>query len=774
MQGVPRPLSPEMLGALQRAVQAHNKGSLDEAKTLYNHVLANDNGNFAALNMLGILLGQQRNYDEAIRLIERALKVNPQSAEACANLAHLHFEKGELEQAAAGYLRALAIKPDFALAHSNYSGVLRSLGRPHEALSHCDQALTAQPNFVNALNNRGNALFDLRRYEDALAAYESAMLRAPNLPQAWLGRGNCLMALSHHVEAKFAYEKSIELNGRLAEAWLGRGNSLTALRRHVDAHASYEKALAINPNLGDAWLGIGNVLLAQRRYDAAGAAFQRAVAANPNSAKARLAIATVMQALRRYDETIAACDGALALDPAATGVEGVRFLAKLNICDWRTFDTDRSQLVAGVNRGAPVALPFVMLCATSASSVQLKCAQRFAGEAYARALADPQRRDIGTHDRLNVAYVSGDFREHAVSLLMADLFERHDRSKIRTIAISFGPDDQSKMRDRLKRSFETFIDVDARSDSEVATLMRELDVDIAVDLMGHTEGSRTEILARRPAPIQVNYLGYPGTMGARFIDYIIADHFVIPREQRDHYAEKIVYLPDTFQANDGRRPSVEHAPSRAAHGIPSDAFVFCSFNATQKITPTMFDVWMRLLRGVERSVLWLVANDRGVEGRLRQEAAARGVGAERLLFAPRANYVDYLNRYRCADLFLDTLPFNGGTTVSDALWAGLPVLACSGEAYASRMAGSLMRTAGVPELVTDCLQEYENLALVLAKDPAMLADIKARLSLNRGTCTLFDTDRFRRHIESAYRVMYERYRRGEQPEHLDVATIDIG
>jgi protein O-GlcNAc transferase len=768
MQGVPPSTSAEIIGDLQRAVQAHNKGNLNEAEGLYRLVLKKDENNFPALNMLGILQGQRRNFGEATLLFERALKVDPRSAEACANLGHLHFQQGNLERAAASYARSLAIKPDFALAHSNYSGVLRSLGRPQEALSHCEKALAAQPNFVNALNNRANALFDLQRYQDALADYAKAISLAPTMPQAWLGRGNCLMELSRHVEAQAAYDKALGFAPGLTEAWLGRGNALAALRRHTEAKSAYDKTLALDPRCTDAWIGLGNVLLALGRYEDASAAYKRALAVDPNSAKAWLALATAAQALKRHDETVAACEKALAIDPAIEHAEGVRFLAKLNGSDWRNLDDDRDRLIAGVNRGTPIASPFVMICATSSSPDQLKCAELFAAERYPATAPHPEWKASGARDRINVAYVSADFGEHAVSLLTAGLFEHHDRSQFRTIAISLGRDDKSQLRDRIKNSFETFVDAGERSDAEVATLMRELEVDIAVDLMGFTEGCRTGIFAQRAAPIQVNYLGYPGTMGVPFIDYIIADRFVIPDERRRHYGEKIVCLPDTFQVNDSRRPPVEVSPSREECGLPAHAFVFCAFNTAHKITPLMFDIWMRLLKDVEHSVLWLVSNGREVENRLRQEATSRGVGAERLFFAPRTNYWDYLKRYRCADLFLDTLPFNGGTTVSDALWAGLPVVACSGEAFASRMAGSLLKAVGLPELATESLQDYEGLALRLASDRAMLADIKARLAANRDSSPLFDTARFCRHIESAFRTMYDRHRRGEPPADFDV------
>ena len=355
---------------------------------------------------------------------------------------------------------------------------------------------------------------------------------------------------------------------------------------------------------------------------------------------------------------------------------------------------------------------------------------------------------------------------------MADIFERHDRARFETIAISFGPDSPGEMQTRLRNSFEHFIDVRSKSDTDVARSLGELGVDIAIDLMGYTQNARPGILASHPVPIQVNYLGFPATAGASFIDYILADRFVIPEDKQQHYSEKVVYLPEIFQANSRRRNATRRLPSRADVGLPENGFVFCSFNNTYKLTPTMFDIWMRLLREVDGSVLWLLTPGAVTESNLRREAADRGVDSNRIIFAQRVEYLDYLNRYRLADLFLDTLPFNGGTTASDALWAGLPLVTCSGDALAARMAGSLLKAVGLSELTTTNLVDYEALALKLARDPALLADIKARLARNRDTYPLFNTERFTRHIETAYATMWEIWQRGEAPKSFAVEPIE--
>jgi predicted O-linked N-acetylglucosamine transferase (SPINDLY family) len=374
------------------------------------------------------------------------------------------------------------------------------------------------------------------------------------------------------------------------------------------------------------------------------------------------------------------------------------------------------------------------------------------------------------YDRIRVAYLSADFHSHATAYLAAGLFEAHDRSRFETVAISFGPDDSSEMRGRLKGAFDRFIDVRDKSDHAAATLLNEMEIDIAVDLKGFTQDARPGILAYRPAPVQVNYLGHPGTMGARYIDYLIADRRIVPEGHERHYREKIVCLPDSYQANDRKRRIAERTPTRAEEGLPDTGVVFCSFNGSFKITPEVFDIWMRLLKSAEGSVLWLLDDNPTAVRNLKREAEARGVPAQHLVFAPRRPLDVHLARHRLADLFLDTLPCNAHTTASDALWAGLPVLACTGNTFAGRVAASLLFAVGLPELITDSLSSYEAMAMKLALDPTELAQLKAKLAAQRNTAALFDTERFTRDLESAYVTMWERSQRGMPPESFSVAA----
>ena len=489
--------------------------------------------------------------------------------------------------------------------------------------------------------------------------------------------------------------------------------------------------------------------------DQALAAFDSLVALTPADVEAWAGRAKVMFDLSRWSDALACYDRVLALNPGYEHIKGQRVFARLQAADWDGIEEDAAEVVADVRRSLPASPPFQFLAISDSAADQKACIAAFA----AHDAASVQPNGTGeryTHDRIRIAYMSPDFRDHAMTFLAAGLFEHHDRDRFETIALSLGPDDGSEMRrTRLPAAFERFIDVRGNSDAEIVTLIRDLEVDICIDLAGYTTDSRTGVLVARPAPVQVNYLGFPATMGAAHYDYIIGDRVVIPEESRSSYAENVVYLPDCFQVNDDRRP-LPKPPSRSGVGLPEEGFVFCCFNGAYKLRPAVFDVWMRLLRSVPGSILWLVARDAVANDRLREEARRRGIDPERLIFARSVPYAEHLARFQLADLFLDTIPYNGGATTSDALWCGVPVVTCSGEAFASRMAASLLNAVGMPELAVGNLGEYEALALRLARDPAHLNSLKAHLAEHRSAFALFDTARFTRNLEAAYEQMWRR------------------
>jgi predicted O-linked N-acetylglucosamine transferase (SPINDLY family) len=749
--------------AIRQAVELHLGGRLAEAEGLYKAILTANPDHFDALHLLGVIRYQRGETAEALRLITAALAIKPDSAEALVNRGNALQALSRHEEALASYDRALATKPDYAEALNNRGNALQNLKRHGEALASYDRALAIKPDYAEALNNRGNALQDLKRHEEALRSYDRALAIKPDYAQALNNRGNALQELKRHEEALASYDRALAIMPDYADALYDRGNALKELKRHEEALASYDRALAIRPDHADALVNRGNTLQDLRRHEEALASYDRALATKPDYAAALNNRGNALSALSRHEEAIKDLERALGLDPGYDYTAGYLVYSKLHCCVWDTFEAEAARLAADVQAGKRTAVPFALLAVSPSPADQLRCSQIFVRDRYPPSLSPVWRGERYRHDKIRVAYLSADLRDHAVAYLTAGLFELHDRSRFETIAMSFGPDSPGEMRTRLSAGFDRFIDVRQKNDHEVAAMLRDLEVDIAVDLMGFTTDSRTGIFALRPAPVQVNYLGYPGTMGADYIDYIVADRWVIPEEHQRYYTEKVVYLPDTYQVNDSKRRIAERTPSRDELGLPETGFVFCSFNNNYKITPFMFDIWMRLLRRVEGSVLWLLAGNAAVVRNLRREAEKRGVTPERLVFASRVRFEDYLAQYRVAGIFLDNLPYNAGTTASDALWAGLPVVTCAGSAFAGRMAGSLLNAVGLPDLVTRSLEDYEALALKLAKDEKALAEIKSRLTRNRETCPLFDTDRFRRHIEKAYVTVWERYQRGEPP-----------
>ncbi len=681
-------------------------------------------------------LHQANQLVEAERLYRKILQVQPKNYDCMHLLGIIHHQRGEHVEAVRQFDVVLKDNPEFSTAHNNRGNALKELKRFDEALASYDQAIAHDAKNADALNNRGVVLYELKRFTEALAVCEKAIALKPEHAQALNNRGNVLKALKRFDEALASCDAAISLVPQYADALNNRGVILFEMRRFDEALASYDQAIALKPDDAEIIKNRGNVL-------------------------ARL---------KRFKEALIAYDKVTTFEPTQNLLEGLRLHAKMNVCDWNNFEADCSSLISAIASGRCASQPLTMLGIPSDAGIQRKCAELYVADKCFPIPAPLWRGERYSHERIRVAYISADLREHPVAVLTAGLFEHHNRSRFETFAVSLGPDVQDRMRKRLNTSFDRFYDVRTKSDRDVAELIRDLEIDIAVDLNGFTEGSRLNIFALRPAPVQVNYLGYAGTMGKSFWDYILADRVVVPEKQHGDYAEKVVYLPDSFMANDSSRPISNHLPSRADAGLPESGFVFCCFNNNYKITPDLFNVWMRLLREVEGSVLWLSTYNSTVKNNLCAEATKRGISPERLVFAPRVELSeDHLARHRLADLFLDTRNYNAHATASDALWAGLPVLTCLGETFASRVAGSLLTSIGLAEMIAHSLEEYEALALKLAREPELLAAARQKLACNRESFPLFNTERFTRHIEAAYAAMWERYRRGEVPVSFSVA-----
>jgi protein O-GlcNAc transferase len=614
------------------------------------------------------------------------------------------------------------------------------------------------------------ALHQAGRLPEAEQIYRHILRSQPKHFESHFLLGVIQAQRGSHSDAVRQFDVALKLNPKNAAVHNSRGVSLGKLKRVSEALACFDRAIALQPDNPEAHSNRANALRELDRAEEALTSSNRAIALKPEYAEALNNRANVLLRLKRYEEAITDLEHVLRINPAFPYAKGMLLHTRMQLCDWRAFDAELAAVKAEVRAGKPASTPFALMAESSVAGDQLACAQTWVREKCPAAPTPIYNGDRYRHDRIRLAYVSADFGEHPTSYLLAGSIEEHDRARFNILGVSLGAGAASAMRSRVTGAFDRFVDAGRKDDREVAGLLRHLEVDIAVDLMGFTHESRPGIFALRPAPVQVNYLGFPATMGAGYTDYIIADRFVVPAEQQGHYSEKIAWLPDCFQANDSKRTFGEQPTTRADAGLPVTAFVFCAFSNSYKITPAMFDVWMRLLREVDDSVLWLLGGSAAIEANLRRAAHAREIAPDRLIFAARLGYADYLRRYQFADLFLDTSPFNAGATASDALWAGLPLVTCSGEAFAGRMAGSLLQAVGLPQLVTRSLEDYQRLALELARDRAALDGLKAKLAQTRTTCALFDTARFTRHLESAYLTMWQRHQAGEPPASFAVGA----
>ena len=672
------------------------------------------------------------------------------------------FAHGKLEEAESLCAQILKAAPRDAVAHYQMGLVKTALQRTDDALIHYDAALAANPAMAEAWNNRGSLLWNMGRLDEALESFDRTLVLMPGAPGPWQNRANLLAQMMRFAEAVGSFDRLLTLSPGNAKAWAGRGRALRRLRAFDAALESFDRALGLSPDDPVLRNNRAIVLGDLGRIDEALECYDRAIAANPGYAEGLFNRATMQWVERaRLGPAIADLEQAVAADPDFPYAQGMLLHLKMYACDWRGFEDAVALLDTQVRAGAPAAEPFVYQAVSSSPADLLRCAATHAAHRYP---PSPARFRARSHDRIRLGYVSGEFRAQATAYLMAEMYERHDRARFEIFAFDNGLDDGSPMRRRLEAAFAGKITpITGLSDGGAAEAIMAAEIDILVNLNGYFGDHRMGIFAQRPAPIQVNYLGFPGSLGADTIDYIIADETVIPPGEEKYYTEQVVRLPGSYQVNDAKREIAADIPSKADCGLPAGGFVFCNFNSCYKLTPGTFAEWMAILAAVPGSVLWLLENNPIATANLRREAEARGVAGERLVFAPMIALSSHLARLGLADLFLDCLPYNGHTTASDALWAGVPVLTRRGTAFAGRVAASLLNAIGFPELITETPEQYRALALSLARDPSSLHTLKAKLAVNRRTMPLFDAALFTRNIESAYARMVETFRQGAVP-----------
>ncbi len=694
------------------------KGQLDKAKNIFSEILNTEPNNFAAYN----------------------------------NMGNISFLLGNLDEALQNYDKAIKLKPDFADAHNNRGNVFHKIKKIDAALESYERAIEINANHVQAISNRGNIfLNELKKIEDAVQSYNTALKLNPNNSQNYNNLGVALKKLNKRNAALESYEKAIKIKPDYAEAYHNKGNILYELQKTDEALQSYEKAIKIKPDYAEAHYNKGNILLG----------------ANINSA-----------ALDSFKK-------ALEIKPDLETLSGIIMYTKLKMSDWENLDKDLENLKDEAADSKNIPNPFFLMSVYDLPKILRSAAKKWSDRETSFLPLNQQsyqsRNPLNSNEALDlipkkemnkkikIGYYSADFREHAVGQLVVNLFELHDKSKFEIFAFYFGPDVNDDIHKRITNASHKFINVRSKNDTEIAQLSRDLQIDIAVDLMGFTVKNRFRIFVERCAPLQVGYLGYPGTTGSNCIDYLIADKILIPKENQQHFSEKIIYLPNSYLAGALEKKKSEKIFTREELGLPKNGFVFCCFNQSYKILPKIFDTWMRILKRVNNSVLWLYETNEIAYKNLKQEAANRDVDSNRIVFAKRLPLLEeHLERYKSADLFLDTFPYTAHSTCSDSLRAGLPVLTLQGETFASRVSSSLLEVAGLKELITHSTKEYEDKAVEFANDLSKLKNIKKKLDTNKDKTAIFDTKLLTNHIEQAYLEIYRKYNESKKPENIEI------
>jgi len=755
--------------------EAHNNlgnvykeiGQLEDAVDSYQKALE-INPDYPALhNNLGNAFYELDRLQESVNSFESALSYNPDYVDSLNNLGIVFSELGETDRAIKSFEKAIAIKPDYADAYNNLGNALKDISQLDRAVKSYENAIDLKLDFAEAYNNLGNVLKDLDRLNEAFDCFEKAIKISPNFAEAHNNLGNTLSYLDQLDDAVLSFETAIKIDPNFSEAYNNLGNVLKDLDRLNEAFDCFEKALKINPNFPEAHNNFGALLKDLNQLKKARKSIEKAIEINPNFAEAYHNLGNVFKDLDLLDEALKSYQKAKTLRDDLDYILGNIITTKMNFCSWESLPILFNELSEKIHDNRKVIDPFTLFSLIDDPALQKRAAEIRINSHHPKIDTLQNILDYNLHSKIRIGYFSADFREHPLAYLTAELYELHDRDHFEIHAFSFGKDTNDELNLRIKAGVDYFHNVDLMSHKEIVLLARSLEIDIAVDLAGFTAGAKTEVFAMSAAPIQLSYIGYLGTMGADYYDYLIADPMMIPQESQKHYVEKIVYLP-SFQVNDSKDLPPEITLTRKEVGLPDKGFVFCCFNNTYKFTPTVFDSWARILKAVEGSILIVYASNESSKTNLKKEILNRGVETDRLIFGDSISKPKYLARYRVADLFLDTHPYNAGTTASDALKMGVPMLTYIGRSYQARMGASILNSINLPELITNSLEEYESLAIELASNPDKLKKIKDKLQSNLTTAPLFNTPLFTKNIESAYTQMYERHHAGLEPDHIYV------
>ena len=728
-------MNSQIASLLNTSVAQLQENRFSDAEKTLNNVLKIQPKNSDALCFMGIVLISKLEFREALRLFNKSLEGNKNNPIALKNQGYALLELKKYSDALLSYEKAIHLQPSDPEAHNNKGNTLQALKRNQDAIVSYDKAIALAPDYVDAHSNKGNALQSLKRFEEAIKSYEKALLINPRYGQGWNNKGLAHRFLKEYKESLDCFDQAILCQADNHQGWLEKGFTLFELHYYADALICFDKIL------------ISEV----------------------NHPKALTFKGMCLEKLGKYAESITCFQSALLQDPNAEFLIGYLIRTKQLAADWDQLDNLVKILQEKVSSGIGCIVPFAALSVVDESAFHLQVAKLCVSNTYPpKGMLPPIPRV--EHKKIRIGYFSADFKNHPVSLLTAELFEIHHRDRFEVYAFSLKDapaGDETRMR--LEVGFDHFINLAGKSDLELVEIVRKLEIDIAIDLGGHTEYGPIELFSYRLAPIQVGYLGYPGTTGAEYMDYLVADKTLVPEESQRYYSEKIIYLPDTYMVDDSKRQPSSRQFSRAEQGLPEDKFIFCCFNNTYKFNHKILESWTKILINVPESILWISEGHDLFQKNILKEFEILGIHHSRLIFAKRVDLIgDHLSRLSLADLFLDTIPFNAHSTAVDSLKAGLPILTCMGQAFAGRVAGSLLNGIGIPELIARDISDYESIAINLAKNPAVLMKLRAKLAEHKISASLFNTRLFASNLELAYQETYSRYLSNQPLGHISI------
>lgn len=755
---------------LLQMVDLYKAGHSQKAHAAGLKFLSKNGQNFDVLHLLGTIELADGRLQEASDHWTIALDIKPTHLLLLNKMGALARRMGNEVDAENIFRKAISVDASQPEAHFNLGNCLSSRGEWLAAIQSYTNSIESKPDFVQAYNNLAIALQNYGRPDEAIKVIETGLSQMPNEPKLHVNKARALQAMALGKAAVAYLRETLSKLGRDFEILTVLADMEVAQNDFASAGPHYQEALKIKPESDVVHNNYGNMLQSVGNLDAAMAHYKEAIKINPSFYQALHNLCNILNARKDYAQSLQYLEQVRAINPQSPYLAGMQMNARLHTCTWDNWSTHTNEVESGVSHGLKTVNPFPPLAFFTNVALLSRSAALWTKNESPEHYVLPaiQKRSRVPGQKIRVGYYSADLYTHATALLMAGVLEAHDREKFEWIAFSFGPVQDDALSGRVRAAFDQFIDVRNYSDRVVAQLSREMEIDIAVDLKGFTQDARTGIFAERAAPIQVNYLGFPGSMGAPYIDYIIADRVIIPDELKKHYSEAVVRLPHCYQTNDNKRLISNVVPTRLSQGLPEYGRVLCSFNNNYKITPQVFDIWMRVLKRFPDCVLWLLQDNPRAMENLRSEAKERNVDEGRLVFAPRLRNEDHLSRHQLADLFIDTFPCNAHTTASDALWAGLPIVTCAGETFASRVAASLLTTMDMPDCVTFDLLSYEQKIIDLLEKSDSLLALRARVLRARTQSPLFATGDIARHLESAYAQMVYRNEANLLPEGFDV------